>query len=162
MGNSEELLQKDEGALQEDEDALSQLGALRDRLAAADPKFKAAVQLERAAEVFCDKVRTDLKAHRLALGLNQKELGKLIDFSQSAISKVENGGGDLSLKTLFRVAGALGLNPILSLASAAKDSEATHLSHADAAALADAVKRDLIREIPDIVQDAVARLVATD
>ena len=148
--------------MQKDKDALSQLDGLRHRLAAAHPRFKAAVQLERTAEIFCDKIRTDLKERRLALGLNQKELGDRIDFSQSAISKVENGGGDLSLKTVFRIAEALGLTPVLSLAFASNDSKATHISHAEAAALADAVKKDLIREIPSIVQDAVARLVAAD
>jgi transcriptional regulator with XRE-family HTH domain len=155
-------MEKGEGLLNKSKDALSQLDALRDRLAAADPRFKAAAQLERAAEIFCDKVRTDLKERRLALNLNQKELGEQVDFSQSAISKVENGVGDLSLKTVYRVAAALGLNPVLSLTPAAKESEAAHISQAEAAALADAVKNDLIREIPAIVQEAVARLAAAD
>jgi len=68
--------------------ALSQLGALRDHLASSNPEFAAAALVEREAEALCDRIRTDLKSHRLALKLNQQELAERVDLSQSAISKV--------------------------------------------------------------------------
>jgi transcriptional regulator with XRE-family HTH domain len=150
----------------EDRGALSQLSALRDRLSAADPRFNAAAQMERDAEAFCDKVRTDLKVHRLAIGLNQKELADRIEVSQSAISKVESGRGDVGLKTVFRIADALGLKPVMAFASTAHAAAEAHPPLAEmaakTAAVADAVQEDLIRKIPDIVQEAVARVAAAD
>jgi transcriptional regulator with XRE-family HTH domain len=142
--------------------ALSQLGALRRRLAATDAAFSAAAQIEHEAEIFCDRVRTDLKAHRLALGLNQKELAERIDVSQSAISKLEGGRGDLSLRIVFRIAEALGLRPVMDFASAAPHAAAEAPAPvaavaARAAAVARAVQEDLRRKIPDIVQEAIAR-----
>ena len=154
--------------LNENESALSQLGALRDRLAAVDTRFQAAAQMERDAEAFCDKVRTDLKLHRLAIGLNQKELAERVDVSQSAISKMESGRGDLNLKTVFRIADALRLKPVMGFASAAPHAAAAEghapvaAAAARAAAVAGAVQEDLIRKIPDIVQEAVARAAAAD
>lgn len=59
--------------------AVSQLGALRDRLAEADAKFNVAAQVERDAETLCDKVRAELKARRLTLGLKQQELAERIE-----------------------------------------------------------------------------------
>jgi transcriptional regulator with XRE-family HTH domain len=93
----------------ENEGLLSQLGALRDRLADANPRFKAAASIERDAEAFCEKIRSDLRSHRIALGVSQKELAGRLELGQSAISKIESGRGDLSLKMVFRLAEALGL-----------------------------------------------------
>jgi len=144
---------------------LSQLGALRNRLAAADPGFNAAARVERDAEALCDEVRSDLKAYRHTLGVSQKELAERVELGQSAISKIESGRGDLSVKTVFRVAKALGLRPVLAFAPATHAAEG-HPSPAETAtanaALASAVREDLIRKIPDIVQEAVARLAAAD
>ena len=144
---------------------LSQLGALRNRLAAADPGFNAAARVERDAEALCDEVRSDLKAYRHTLGVSQKELAERVELGQSAISKIESGCGDLSVKTVFRVAKALGLRPVLAFAPATHAAE-DHPSPAETAtataALASAVQEDLIRKIPDIVQEAVARLAAAD
>ncbi len=144
---------------------LPQLGALRNRLAAADPRFNAAAGVERDAEALCDEVRSDLKAYRDTLGVSQKELAKRVELGQSAISKIESGRGDLSLKTVFRMANALGLRPVLAFAPATHAAE-DHPSPAETstatAALASAVQEDLIRKIPDIIQEAVARLAAAD
>jgi transcriptional regulator with XRE-family HTH domain len=147
-----------------DQGALAQLGSLRDRLASADPTFSVAAQVERGAEAFCDKVRTELKAHRLALGLNQQELADRIEVSQSAISKIESGHGDLSLKTVFRIAEAMRLNPVMAFTSSAHAGIAARQPPAEAAAaaLAGAVQEDLIRRIPEIVQEAAARVAASD
>ena len=102
---------------------LSQLGALRNRLAAADPGFNAAARVERDAEALCDEVRSDLKAYRHTLGVSQKELAERVELGQSAISKIESGRGDLSVKTVFRVAKALGLRPVLAFAPATHAAE---------------------------------------
>jgi len=144
---------------------LSELGALRSRLAAADPKFNAAARIEREAEALCDEVRSDLKAYRHTLGVSQKELAERVELGQPAISKIESGRGDLSLKTVFRIAEALGLRPVLAFAPAAHAAEERLLAAETAtatAALASAVQEDLIRKIPDIVQEAVARVAAAD
>ena len=138
--------------------ALSQLSALRDRLAAANPEFEAAARMEREAEVFCDKVRTDLKSHRLALGLHQNELAERVQLSQSAISKIENGRGDLNLKTVFRIAAALGFNPVVAFTSSTTHAVEAPATTSETAALVEAVQEDLIRQIPDIVQNAAIRL----
>lgn len=149
--------------------ALSQLGALRNRLASASPEFAAAAQLEHDAETFCEKVRTELKTHRLQLGLNQTELAERLGLSQSAISKIENSHGDLNFKTVFRIAAALGLNPVVAFASASHAIADTNAGTAEseqyaatAAALVGAVQEDLIRQIPEIIQGAAARLVAAE
>ena len=83
--------------------ALEQLSALRERLALADPGFSDAARVEQDAEAFCQNIRDDLKRYRLDKGFHQRDLARLLDLSQSAISKVENGKGDLSLKTLYRL-----------------------------------------------------------
>ncbi|RBP01259.1 helix-turn-helix protein [Roseiarcus fermentans] len=146
-----------------DHGALAQLGALRDRLAVADPAFDAAARVEREAEAFCAKVRADLKADRLASGLSQKDLADRIEVGQSAISKIESGRGDLSLKTVFRIARAMGLRPVLGFAPAHSAAEAPRrLPDPAAVALAGAVQEDLIRKIPEIVQEAAARVAAAD
>lgn len=147
------------------EGLLSQLGDLRNRLAARDSKFNAATKVERDAEALCDAVRSDLKAYRHTLGVSQRELAERVELGQPAISKIESGRGDLSLKSIFRIADALGLRPVLAFAPATHAGEerppATETTAA-AAALAGAVQEDLIRKIPEIVQEAVARVAAAD
>ena len=84
------------------------LGALRNRLADADPGSGAAARVERDAEALCEGIRNDLKSHRVALGVSQKELAERLELSQPAISKIESGRGDLSIKMVYRLADALG------------------------------------------------------
>jgi len=149
----------------DNEGLLSQLGPLRNRLAAADPRFDAAAKVEREAEAFCEEVRNDLKAYRLALGVSQKEIAEKVELGQPAISKIESGRGDLNLKTVFRIADALGLRPVLAFAPAAHaaaERPPAAETAAAAAAVASAVQEDLIRKIPDIVQKAIARVASAD
>src|SRR5574337_2111936 len=142
------------------EGLLSQLGALRNRLAAGDSKFNAAARVERDAEALWDAVRSDLKSYRHTLGVSQKELAERVELGQPAISKIESGRGDLSLKSVFSIADALGLRPVRAVAPATHAGE--ERLPAAAAALAGAVQEDLIRKIPEIVQEAVARVAAGD
>jgi transcriptional regulator with XRE-family HTH domain len=93
------------------------LAALRADMAARNPRFAEATVLEQRAEAFCQTIRSGLKAIREARDLTQGDLGKRIDLSQSAVSKIESGDGDLSLKTLFRIAYALDVTPVVSLSS---------------------------------------------
>ena len=143
--------------------ALSQLSALRGRLAEDDEAFAQAARLEADAERFCELIRTELKSRRLKLGLRQSELAARLDLSQSAISKAEGGGGDLSLKTVFRIAAALGFSPMVSFAPTAGEAqEPAEPPMSSTEALAHAVMDDLARRVPEIVQEAAARLAATD
>lgn len=48
-----------------------------------------------------------VRKYRQIKGLTLKELGKLSDMSLTALSDVEIGRSDLSIKSLRRVAGAL-------------------------------------------------------
>lgn len=51
-----------------------------------------------------------LKKHRMAKGLNQTELAKLLNMDRSYYSRIENGGVTPSLALLERIASALGKN----------------------------------------------------
>jgi transcriptional regulator with XRE-family HTH domain len=91
--------------------ALAGLNALRESLEQKYPSFRAAKSDEQAAETFCRHVRDLLQERRKAMKVDQKEMGRRLNLSQSAISKIETGRGDLSLKTLHRYVTALGLQP---------------------------------------------------
>jgi len=151
-----------------------QVAALRDRLARTNPAFAAAMEIERGAELLCLQVREDLKARRQALGISQKELAHRVELSQSAISKLEGGAGDISLKTLYRVARALEAHPIVPilptaefLAGSASQVRTAASDAASANSLAVALEQvqgDLIRQIPEIIGQAAAaaRLAAAE
>jgi transcriptional regulator with XRE-family HTH domain len=93
--------------------ALLGLAALRETLAADNPSFKAALSAEGDAERFCSNVRKELREKRKSLGIDQEKMGRRLNLSQSAISKIEGGRGDIGMKTLHRYARALGLQPVL-------------------------------------------------
>jgi transcriptional regulator with XRE-family HTH domain len=93
-------------------DAAAGVRVMRDRLARQSPEFKVAVDLEEEAENFCREIRDDLRQHRRLKGLDQGAIGKRLDMSQSAISKIETAEGDVGVKTIFRYARALGLHPV--------------------------------------------------
>ena len=57
------------------------------------------------------KVAAKIARLRLALGLNQKELGELAGLGQSSINQMENGGKLPSMKSLWRLSKALGCHP---------------------------------------------------
>jgi transcriptional regulator with XRE-family HTH domain len=85
---------------------------LRMWLAEGNPDYSNAVSLENDAEGFCRDVRLRLREHRKARGLDQTAVGKLLDMTQSAVSKIESSEGDLGMKSVFRYAHALGLVPV--------------------------------------------------
>ncbi len=93
--------------------AVAGVRALRDRLAAENPSFAAAVEATSRADAFCQSVRQDLRALRKQRGLNQAELGEIMDRTQSAVSKIETGQGDLGLQAVYRYAEAMGCHPVM-------------------------------------------------
>lgn len=90
--------------------ALEGVRALRDRLSSKSEAFSNAV---RETEAFCQVVRQELRARRKALGVEQKDIAERMDISQPAVSKIENGEGDIGLKSIARYASAIGLKPVI-------------------------------------------------
>ena len=72
---------------------------------ARDPEYRAAYEAAQRAFVLGEAVR---KA-RLARGMTQADLAAATGTSQSAIARLELGGGNPRLETLARVADALGV-----------------------------------------------------
>lgn len=91
--------------------AVAAVRAMRNRLAAESSLFKDAVSVEAEAEKFCRDIRKQLREQRNDQKVDQSVVGKRLDMSQSAVSKIETGDGDIGLKTIFRYARALGLRP---------------------------------------------------
>lgn len=57
----------------------------------------------------------DLRTARLALGLSQAEIGRRSGTVQSTLSEIERGQHSADLMTLFQIAAAVGLQPVLNL-----------------------------------------------
>jgi transcriptional regulator with XRE-family HTH domain len=100
--------------------ALESLRRLRNRLEIEKPAFRTASKLERRADRFDERMRLELKSRRKRLKWEQKELGARLGYSQSAISKLESGQAELSLKALYRMADAMGLHPIIAFVPAVR------------------------------------------
>jgi transcriptional regulator with XRE-family HTH domain len=100
--------------------ALESLRRVRSRLEVENPVFRAASILERRADRFVERVRVELKSRRKKLRWDQQQLGRRIGFSQSAISKLESGQAELSLKALYRMADAMGLRPVIAFVPAVR------------------------------------------
>jgi transcriptional regulator with XRE-family HTH domain len=113
--------------------AVKAIRALRSQLTEMNPAFSGAVALEDAAERFCREVRENLRDQRKAHGLDQSAVAEILDMTQSAVSKIESGEGDIGMKTVFRYANALGLIPVFTLmedGSLLLPAEATHAAEA--------------------------------
>jgi transcriptional regulator with XRE-family HTH domain len=92
--------------------AIDGIRALRAQLADENPAYAAAVEVEDDAESFCREVRAKLRKERKGRSLDQTAVAELLDMTQSAVSKIESGEGDIGMKTVFRYAHALGLIPV--------------------------------------------------
>jgi transcriptional regulator with XRE-family HTH domain len=113
--------------------AVKAIRTLRSQLTEMNPAFSDAVALEDEAERFCREVRGNLRDQRKAHGLDQSAVAELLDMTQSAVSKIESGEGDIGMKTVFRYANALGLIPVFTLmedGSLLLPAEATHAAEA--------------------------------
>lgn len=66
------------------------------------------------------RVGIEVRAHRKALGLNQEDYGKLLGYHRTWIGHVERGERNLTLESVEKLAGQLGVEPLHLL----KDDEA--------------------------------------
>ena len=87
------------------------LARMRAVLARDIPGYDAAEAEEDAIEAFLAMIRAELRARRVAMGIDQTTLGRRLGLGQSAVSKIETGRGELGLGTVARYAAALGLRP---------------------------------------------------
>lgn len=75
--------------------------------------FREAVNKEDEWIGFCQKLRRKLADIRVKRGIDQYQMAEKLEMSQSAVSKIENGKGDIGLLSICRYADALGLSPIV-------------------------------------------------
>jgi transcriptional regulator with XRE-family HTH domain len=139
--------------------AIKGIRALRTRMAAENPAFAAAVDMESQADSFCRMIRASLREQRMAQNLDQSEIAARLDMTQSAVSKIENGEGDIGMKTIFRYAQALGLLPMYTFMV-----DSRRLFPAEAAAAIEAVenfKTDIVNSASQAVSDVVSGLART-
>lgn len=135
--------------------AIEGIRALRSQLVEDNPAYALAVDLENEAESFCRDVRNTLREQRKAQKLDQSELAARLDMTQSAVSKIESGDGDIGVKTIFRYAQALGLIPVCLLVP---DSRRLFPESAAAAAEAQHLQTDFVKETTHAMSSAVAGL----
>lgn len=83
------------------------------------PNFARALQEEDTHLQVCKKVREDLKQLRDNMKIRQADIAANLQISQSGVSKIESGEGDIGLLTLCRYAGALGMQPTVTFSPAA-------------------------------------------
>ena len=81
------------------------------------PGFPEAYQEQVEAEERVSEIRRQLAATRKKAGVGQVELAEMIGTTQSGISAIERGKGDLGLTTLFRYLNGLKVDPQKWLAS---------------------------------------------
>ena len=150
--------------------AVSDLRALRQKLRDEVPGYDDAVVLEHAADAFCQSVRRTMKALRKQAHVDQNELGKRMNLSQSAVSKIEIGQGDIGLKSIFRFGQALGMRPVVVWVPSAEDvlmeAGGPHKKGAtaadklqDAAASLDGTTDDIIEDVASHLGRLVAQIV---
>jgi len=95
-------------------------------LAKDSPEIAAAFDFEEYCGRFLKMTRLQLTFLRKASKISQKDIAERLGMTQSAVSRIENGQGDLGMATVYRYTMALGLRPIVNYApspslSAAKE-----------------------------------------
>jgi transcriptional regulator with XRE-family HTH domain len=100
--------------------ALAGLEVMRQRLRKESDNFSVAEAAVNKAVAFCASVRAELRQRRNELKLDQSQVGQKLNLSQSAVSKIENGRGDIGLLTVYEYAEAVGLRPVLTFVPAAQ------------------------------------------
>jgi transcriptional regulator with XRE-family HTH domain len=60
-----------------------------------------------------EEVGNHIRARRLTLGLDQKALGEIAGVSTHALSDIESGKGNPTLKVLNRLAAAMGMEVVV-------------------------------------------------
>ena len=87
------------------------INELRDVLEAQYPAFKEAADSRRMAEAMAEHLRAALKRTRKNARISQTTLAEIMGTTQSSISALETGPGDLGVVTLFRYLEGLRINP---------------------------------------------------
>lgn len=95
------------------------IATLRARLADSHPRFAEADAFERELEHACMLIRGTLRAARKSLGIDQSSLAEKMQVGQPMISRIENGTGDIGMKTLYRYVNALGLALVVDVRTSA-------------------------------------------
>ena len=95
-------------------------------LAKDSPEIAAAFDFEEYCGRFLKMTRLQLKFLRKASKISQKDIAERLGMTQSAVSRIENGQGDVGMATVYRYTMALCLRPIVNYApspslSAAKE-----------------------------------------
>ena len=140
--------------------ALAGIEAIRNKLRSGNAKFAAAETAVREAADFCAFVRAELRIRRKEAGLDQTQVGEKLNLTQSAISKIENGRGDLGLETLYAYAEAVGLRPAVTFVPLMQDIR-TDVAGSDYVEISpNDVEEALAESIPDVVKRIVAKRVA--
>lgn len=86
---------------------------LVEEISSENDEFSRAIEKDKAFYEFCSSVRAELVKLRRAAKLNQDDVAERLGMSQSAISRMERGIGDVGLATVARYASALGLRPVV-------------------------------------------------
>jgi transcriptional regulator with XRE-family HTH domain len=137
------------------------LKAFSDDLARENPRFAEGLDLEEAADRFCDSIRKDLKQLRKAAGVDQGALAQAMSLTQSAVSRIETGRGDIGLKTIFRYACALERLPSLSFASAEAVQDAPEAVPAGNVAVSLNELHAHLAEVMEVLEQAVVAAPAS-
>lgn len=95
--------------------ALAGLHAMNERIAEEVPGYREALAEEQILNKRCLALRNDLRLRRDTQGISQKDVASRMKITQSAVSKIENGDGDIGLLTLLRYAVALDLELVFAV-----------------------------------------------
>jgi len=128
------------------------IAALRTKLAKDYPQFADAVSFEQKIEGQCRLLRLALRLTREKLGIEQSKAAERMQVGQPMISRIENGAGDIGLKTLFRYAAALNLELTFDLKDNAEDAQEPLLSPAVAGMIEEA--RQIIDRARELLAEA--------
>jgi transcriptional regulator with XRE-family HTH domain len=85
----------------------------RKSIEADNATFRESSRVTQNAETIIQSIRSRLRDERLKYRIDQKDLASRMGVSQSAVSKFETERGDAGLRTVTRMADALGLVPLV-------------------------------------------------
>jgi transcriptional regulator with XRE-family HTH domain len=91
----------------------SDTAGMLERYSRGRPHVISATEKEQRVEEFCRGIRAKLKDIREQLGLDQTDVAIAMEIGQPTVSRIENGTGDIGLKTLCRYADAVGMRPYI-------------------------------------------------
>ena len=101
--------------------ALAGIAALNAKIASEVPGYAEGLAATRGAHDYAQALRMKLIESRKNRRIDQTEIANRMGITQSAVSKIETGTGDIGLQTLFRYARALELTLRLDLVPATEE-----------------------------------------